>query len=100
CRLAGRTLTIGQMCETFIVPFLEARARGSRLHRRVVKITGRSESQVEEIAHPIYADLGGTDVRVETTILATPGQIELHLASAGRNHEEIEAVLDADVSRL
>jgi nicotinamide-nucleotide amidase len=98
--LPGPPREMQPMFEACVVPLLEARTHGSRLHRRVVKVTGRSESQVEEIAHPIYASLGDADVRVVTTILATPGQIELHLASAGSNHQAIQAVLDAGVGRL
>ena len=71
------------MFETGLTPLLTGRTAGRRLHRRTIKITGRSESQVEEIAHPIYSRLSDEALVVETTILATPGQIELHLSAAG-----------------
>ena len=61
------------------------RPAASRLRRRVLKMTGRSESQVEEIAFPIYSALGDATVPVQTTILASPGQIELHLEAVGED---------------
>lgn len=98
--LPGPPREMQPMFDASIAPLLAARTGGSRLHRRVLKVTGRSESQVEEIANPIYSRLGDERVRVETTILATPGQIELHLESAGREHAAIDRVLDDGVARL
>ncbi|HVW04771.1 MAG TPA: competence/damage-inducible protein A [Vicinamibacterales bacterium] len=83
-----------------IAPLVEARSPGRRLQRRVVKVTGRSESQVEEIANPIYTALSHGGIVVDATILATPGQIEVHLESAGDDHDAIRAVLDDGVARL
>lgn len=79
---------------------LAERTGGRRLIRRVIKIHGRSESQVEEISFPIYSGLGSDQVVVETTILATPGQIELHLAGTGADVAAIDVVLDAGVRQL
>lgn len=67
---------------------------GRRVRRRVVKVTGRSESQVEEIAFPIYSTLSVDGADVETTILASPGQIELHVAATGEDVSALDAVLD------
>ncbi len=69
------------------------------MRRRVIKVTGRSESAVEEVAHPIYSRLGGA-VTVDTTILAAPGQIELHLSARGADIAALDAALDAGVRRL
>src|SRR4029453_14807994 len=43
-------------------------------------IAGRTESHVEEAVQPLYAKWRTEPEPIETTILATPGQIELHLA--------------------
>lgn len=59
---------------------LGARAGAERIYRASLYITGRSESHVEEIAQPIYASWRDTQPPIDTTILASPGQIELHLA--------------------
>jgi len=98
--LPGPPREMQPMFDGAVAPVLDLRTAGSRLQRRVLKVTGRSESQVEEIAHPIYSALGDESVRVQTTILATPGQIELHLASAGREHEAIARTLDDGITRL
>lgn len=58
---------------------LAARAGAERLLKVSLFITQRSESHVEEIAQPIYAPWRDRQPPIETTILATPGQIELHL---------------------
>jgi nicotinamide-nucleotide amidase len=83
-----------------IAPIVEARSPSRRLQRRVVKVTGRSESQVEEIANPIYTSLSHGGLVVDATVLATPGQIEVHLESAGEDRGAIAHVLDEGVARL
>lgn len=98
--LPGPPRELQPMFETGLTPLLTGRTAGRRLHRRTIKITGRSESQVEEIAHPIYSRLSDEALVVETTILATPGQIELHLSAAGADAAAIDARLDRGVSAL
>jgi len=88
------------MFETHVQPRLETRTGGRRLRRRVLKITGRAESQVDEIAEPVYSPLRRQPVPIETTILATPGQIELHLSAAGSDVPALDRALDAATDRL
>ena len=45
------------MFDDDVRPRLEARTGERRLRRRVMKITGRAESQVEEVAEPVYTPL-------------------------------------------
>jgi nicotinamide-nucleotide amidase len=59
---------------------LGARAAGDRVYRASLFVTGRGESHVEEIAQPLYSVWRSEAEPIETTILATPGQIELHLS--------------------
>ena len=59
---------------------LGARASAERVHRVSMFITGTSESRVEEMVQPIYSTWRAETPPIETTILATPGQIELHLS--------------------
>jgi nicotinamide-nucleotide amidase len=75
-------------------------ARGARLFRRVVKIAGRTESDVDARAEPIYSTWREQPVPISTTILAAPGQIELHLSAASTAREEAERALDSAVSAL
>ncbi|HXH06649.1 MAG TPA: competence/damage-inducible protein A [Vicinamibacterales bacterium] len=65
-----------------------------RAVRRVLRITGRTESQVEEATQPIYAGWRDRTPPIETTILASPGQIELHLTARGVAEEEARRALD------
>ena len=86
--------------DTHVAPRLAALVHGQRLRRRVIKITGRAESQVDEIAQPIYSPLGGGAVAIQTTILATPGQIELHLSARGTDVGALDAALESGVAQL
>lgn len=98
--LPGPPREMQLMFDTHVRPRLE-RVGGHRVvRRRVLKITGRSESQVEEIAYPIYSTLGSDAVPVTTTILASPGQIELHLAALGPDVAALDRVLETGVTRL
>ena len=58
---------------------LAQRTGGWRIYRRTLFIAGRGESHVEEVAQPIYSRWTGETPPIETTILAVPGQVELHL---------------------
>jgi len=81
-------------------PRLSARAGERRVRRRVLKIAGRPESLVEQIANPIYAPLESEDVPIQTTILAAPGQVELHLSARGANVDEMDRALQGGVDAL
>jgi nicotinamide-nucleotide amidase len=52
------------------------------------------------LTHPVYSRLSDASVDVSTTILATPGQIEVHLSASGANHAEVDRRLDDGVSAL
>jgi nicotinamide-nucleotide amidase len=58
---------------------LSERAGRERIFRTSLLVTGRSESSVEQAVQPIYSRWRSEQPPIETTILATPGQIELHL---------------------
>jgi nicotinamide-nucleotide amidase len=63
------------MVATYLQPWLEQRSGGRARHRRVLKIAGLTESGVEEKLATYYAAHPGELV----TILASGGQIEIHL---------------------
>jgi len=98
--LPGPPREMQPMFEREVRPALMARTTGRRVWRRVIKIAGRSESHVEEIAQPIYGPLASSDVPIETTILASPGVIELHLSARGEDAAAIGAALDRGVTAL
>jgi nicotinamide-nucleotide amidase len=66
------------MIATYLRPWLETKSGGMRRHRRVLKIAGMTESGVEERLKPYYDARPGEPL----TILASGGQIELHLLQA------------------
>ncbi len=88
------------MFETHVAPRLEALTHGYRMRRRVLKIAGRAESQVDEIAQPIYTPLAGASTPIQTTILAAPGQIELHLSARGTDLDALDQALESGVRTL
>jgi len=79
---------------------LAARAGDVRLHRRMVRVSGKGESAVEEIVQPIYSKWLSQPSRIETTILANLGQVELHLVTQSRDARAAGEALDAAVGEL
>jgi nicotinamide-nucleotide amidase len=99
------------MMETVMATVLAPRTGAARLYRRTLFITGRGESHVEEIAQPIYSRWLERTPPIETTVLAAPGQVELHLvmrsddpASAARAldraRDQLASALGPDVFSL
>jgi nicotinamide-nucleotide amidase len=66
------------------LPRLERLVSGPPLVTRVLKIAGMFESQVDQVAAPIYRRYENP----ATTILASPGEIELHLRATGASEQE------------
>ena len=64
-------------------------AHGAAVYRRVLKVAGMAESAVEERVKPVYAAHPGH----EMTILAAPGEVQLHFTARG-TREEAERALD------
>ena len=98
--LPGPPRELQPMFEAHVLPHLESRSSGRRVLRRVIRIAGRPESHVEEIAQPIYAGLTEGPTPVQTTILASPGLIELHLSARGSDVAEMTRVLESGVDAL
>ncbi|MFN7985290.1 MAG: competence/damage-inducible protein A [Vicinamibacterales bacterium] len=79
---------------------LEPRAGSRGLFRRVIRITGRPESDVDAVAQPIYSRWRATAVPISTTILAKLGQIELHLTADAPDAATAASVLESAVNEL
>jgi nicotinamide-nucleotide amidase len=75
-------------------------AGGVRLMRRMIRIAGRTESRAEEMTQPVYTTWLKRTPPIETTILATPGLIELHLVTQVTHEEEGAAALESAVDQL
>ena len=79
---------------------LLALAGDTRLHRRLVRVSGKGESAVEEVVQPIYSRWLAQDPRIETTILAGLGQVELHLVLQSTDAARAALVLAVAVAEL
>ena len=76
------------------------RSGSQRLHTVSLFTTGLSESRVEELAQPIYSTWRDAAEPISTTILATPGQVELHLTMRSADEAHAKGVLEAARARL
>ena len=75
-------------------------SRDVSLSRRVLRITGLAESQVEELTQPIYSRWQNKKPPIATSILATFGRIEIHLSVRAATETEGLALLDQAVKDL
>ena len=98
--LPGPPREMKPMLEAVIAERLAPKSKGSGLFRRVLKITGRAESDVDAQAAPVYGPWAANPVPISTTILAVLGQIELHLTAQASNKADADAALDAAVHQL
>jgi nicotinamide-nucleotide amidase len=98
--LPGPPREMTPMLESVIRERLAPKAGGSGLFRRVLKITGRAESDVDAQVQPVYGKWIAQGVPISTTILAVLGQIELHLTAQAANRPDADAALDAAVGEL
>jgi nicotinamide-nucleotide amidase len=83
-----------------VVSRLGERCGSTTLLRRVVRITGRTESHADEALQPLYAEWSTAAVPISATILAALGQIELHLSGCSETRDAIERALDHAVTQV
>ena len=76
------------MLERYFAPWLQSKSGGRVRHRRVLKIAGMTESAVEEKLKPYYE----AHDHEPLTILASGGQIEIHLQAEGNEAEAKRAI--------
>jgi nicotinamide-nucleotide amidase len=98
--LPGPPREMKPMFEGVITGRLAPRSGSAGLFRRVLRITGRTESDVDTHAQPIYGPWLKQLVPISTTILAVLGQIELHLTARAESRSEGEAALEVAVDQL
>jgi len=78
--LPGVPSEMREIFEQRVAPFLgRAGAGESVTRRRVLRIAGMGESAVEELVAPLYRKW----IEDPVTILASPGEVELHLCARG-----------------
>jgi nicotinamide-nucleotide amidase len=106
--LPGPPRELQPMFDALCAGPLLGRAGHWRIYKETLFVAGRGESHVEEIAQPIYSRWTSETPPIETTILAMPGQVELHLTlrqadaeAAGARlrsaRDELAAALGKDV---
>lgn len=88
--LPGPPSEMQPMFEALVLPRLRARRAGAVLRRRVLRIASMSESDVEQAVAPVYKTFSNP----RTTILGSPGQVELHLTAEGASPEAAEQHLE------
>jgi nicotinamide-nucleotide amidase len=72
-----------------VFPRLQRRVSGVRMFHRELRVTGLGESHVEERVRPIYTRYSD----VNTTILAAPGEVQIHLRAWSDNAAQAETAL-------
>jgi len=98
--LPGPPRELMPMFDAFVREHIAPVAGARVLIRRTLRITGRPESEVDSVAQPIYGPWARQPTPITTTILASLGQIELHLTASADNAKEAGEALDAAVAQL
>jgi nicotinamide-nucleotide amidase len=88
--LPGPPREMRGLFESAIAPRLARRATGVRLFHRELRVTGLGESHVEQRIAPIYKRYD----QVITTVLAAPGEVQVHLRLWSDNAAESQKTLD------
>ncbi len=88
--LPGPPREMRGLFESGVAPRLARRSSGVRLFHRELRVTGMGESHVEERIAPIYKRYE----KVNTTVLAALGEIQIHLRLWSEEPEEAKRTLD------
>lgn len=79
---------------------LRDRCGNMTLRRRLIRLTGRTESHTDEALQPLYAEWARAEPPIAATILAALGQIELHLSGRCDAGAALDAALDRAVAQV
>ena len=93
--LPGPPRELKPMLASVVDGILSSRSPHRSLVTRVVRITGRTESHTEEAVRGLYAEWARAEVPVSATILASLGQIELHLSARAGSPDRAAAAANA-----
>ncbi len=95
--LPGPPAEMAPIFEEQVLPRLRRLAGAAAVvRRRVLRIAGMPESEVDEIAAPVYSRFESPT----TTILGGMGQVELHLVAQARDEAEADARIEALAAEL
>jgi nicotinamide-nucleotide amidase len=98
--LPGPPRELRPMFDALVQGSLAERAAGEQLHRRIVRIVGRTESHAEELLQPLYARWRAGRPPISATILAAIGLIELQLNVRSADADAAQRVLQAAVDSV
>jgi nicotinamide-nucleotide amidase len=87
--LPGPPSELKAVFEDACMPRLTELTGGVRLFNQVFKATGITESRLDERIAPIYTKYNNP----ATTILASPGEVQIQLTGKGKNEEEARKVV-------
>jgi nicotinamide-nucleotide amidase len=94
--LPGPPQELEPMFAKSVAPRLERVSPAARLYTRELRVAGMPESDVDQRVAPIYTKY----TEVQTTILAAPGEIQLHLRAWSRDAAAAAKLLDEMVERI
>ena len=98
--LPGPPRELQPMMRALVDGRLRERGAGLSLVRRVIRITGRSESHTEEAVRGFYPQWAAAAIPISATILASLGQIELHLSARAADRAAADEALAAAVDQV
>ena len=98
--LPGPPRELRPMFKEILRARIAGQTAGRRLFRRVLTVVGRTESHVEALAQPVYSQWRVPGRRIDTTILASLGQLELHLSTEADDADRATRLLDAATAEL
>jgi nicotinamide-nucleotide amidase len=98
--LPGPPREMTPMLDAVVRDRLAPRFGGASLVRRAVRLVGRTESDVDAQAEPIYSRWRTGPVPIATTILAMPTHIELQLSARSSSEATAAQALDRAVKEL
>jgi len=92
--LPGPPRELQPMFREQLLPRLQRRVSRVRMHHRELRVTGLGESHVDSLAGPVYMRYS----EVQTTVLASPGEVQIHLRMWTEDAKQAEATF-ADIER-
>lgn len=88
--LPGPPRELKPMFETFVIPKVKERAGEIYVKRRILRVSGMGESAVDELIAPIYKAYEN----VQTSILFSKSEIEVHLSAQADSEQKADATLE------
>ncbi|HJQ68272.1 MAG TPA: competence/damage-inducible protein A [Blastocatellia bacterium] len=84
------------MFNDYVMPELEKMSRGTRISKRLLKVTGLGESALDDMIAEIYTQY----TNPQTTILFTDSDIEIHLTATAETVARAEELVDDLADKL